>query len=256
MTAPVLTFLTNTGSILGAAELTGSAGPVNVTNSGVMGGIESFGGSYGGTVLNSGVIAGYGYAIEGDFDAIVNTGLLSSTATINAGSAGLASISGTLTNQGTILGGIGAGALVNSGLITGTGDLVTSNRVTNLATGTILATGTASYTAIDGGQTSVATIINAGLVSGQQFGINFYEGSLNNLSTGTIGASSGFAVASGGYTTLKNAGTIVAVGSHSVTENGQAYLFAGGVVPARWRYGDQPGWRADQHAVRHRGGNR
>ena len=209
-----LTFLVNTGSILGEAELDG--GTLSVNNSGYIRGIEAFA-DYGGTVLNSGTIASYG--IDGGSNLnVANTGLLGSSAT-EADNSSVVSTSGTVTNQGTILGGVRAGAFVNSKLITGVNyALVTAYQVTNLAGGTILATGTSA--AIDANGTGVATILNAGLVSGTYNGVSLGEGSVNNLATGTITTAGPIGVEAGGYATLKNAGTIMATG----TGHGSSYF--------------------------------
>ncbi len=203
------TFLTNTGSILGNGVLL-IGGTIAVNNSGFITSIEAIV-DYGGTVLNSGTVSGYSYAIKGGSADIVNTGLLSYTATGRPGAI-LAITDGSVTNQGTILGGVSAGALVNSKLITGGGDnaLVNSYRVSNLGSATILATGSATAIAASG--TGMATIVNAGLVVGAQTGIVLEGGSINNLPTGTISASGSVAVGAGGYATLKNAGTILATG--------------------------------------------
>ena len=101
------TYLTNTRSIAGLAQIRTVGGPASVNNSGFIGGVALSGGS--GTLQNSGVIAGYSDAVAGDFD-ILNTGLLYATATVGVGGQLLTNTSGTVTNQGTILGDVQAGA--------------------------------------------------------------------------------------------------------------------------------------------------
>ena len=72
-------------------------------------------------------------------------------------------------------------------------------------------------------------MVNAGLIAGTNFGIDLNNGFVNNQQTGTIVATSGFAIVADGYATLNNAGTILSTGPLPASYNGFVETLGDGV---------------------------
>jgi hypothetical protein len=230
--------IANSGLITGTTFGIGIAGgPGIITNSGS---IEATGGTAilfadGGDFINSGAIGGttYGVEISGGLGDVANSGNI----TASSGTGVLLADGGLVTNSagGFISGQYGVelsagGSLLNSGSINGASVGALLTNVTSLSN--------AAGAAITGGQIGIEimgaplSFANAGSIgssSGTALAL-FDGGTLTNLSTGSITAGGQGVYISGGIGSLSNAGVITASGFGAELKSGGFVSNASGGV--------------------------
>jgi Hint domain len=223
------TITTNSGTNATAVWLHNGGSVINTGNIAAQGtSAEGIGMSAGGYISNgpTGVIIGYASAINISDGAgvVVNSGTIKTVGINVSGAFAVSSYGGSVlnTSSGLIAGANGVGMFSMSGVVTNAGTIVGtanagegvglgSGNLTNLSSGLI----TAYRGVFDGGE---GTLDNSGTIVGtHRYGIGLYSGDIANMSGGLIDGYGGGVVVFHDQGTVINAGSIVGNGSAGIS---------------------------------------
>ena len=189
------------------------------------------------SVTNAGTIQGAGIGVTSRYDAAVYNGAGHTTTALIAGNVGILISTGTISNAGTIAGGVGiylGAGVVNNGVGGATGALISGSRY---------------------GFSGSGTVLNAGTIAGMT-GIKLNGGYLNNGINGAVDA-----LITGSVYGLRLQGTVRNAGT--IRERPRPFGLTATTVSIRRRWVERSSdlglgghrhsrkWRADDNQCRH-----